>query len=59
MDKKDKRREMADIFYAYDRLYEYLCTTGCRMAVVAFGYGNIDTVKTGRKNYEDVVGRLL
>lgn len=29
------------------------------MAVVAFGYGNIDTVKTGRKNYEDVVGRLL
>lgn len=46
---------MGDIFYAYNKLHEYLGMDDCMMAAIALGYGIGDVKKTARKKYEESV----
>lgn len=46
---------MADIFYAYNEIVEYLKIDGCMMSAIALGYANRIQNKVSRKTLEDIV----
>ena len=50
---------MGDIFYAYNKLHEYLGMDDCLMSAIALGYGIGDLKKTARKEYGESVSCFL